>query len=114
MPGRRSKQKGARGEREWRDYLRVYGYEAIRGRQYSGGDDSPDVKTELDGLVHFEVKRVERLSIHAAMAQATEDAPEEAMPVVAHKRNRGDWLITLNAGDFLWMLKQVHPPASQD
>ena len=38
-----SRQKGARGERQWRDELRANGYVARRGQQFSGSADSPDV-----------------------------------------------------------------------
>ena len=38
-----SRQKGARGERMFRDMFREAGFEARRGQQFSGGTDSPDV-----------------------------------------------------------------------
>jgi hypothetical protein len=34
-----SRQKGARGERQWRDELRAHGYDARRGQQFSGSPD---------------------------------------------------------------------------
>jgi|ERR1041384_3043973 hypothetical protein len=50
-----SRQKGARGERRWRDELRAHGFDARRRQQFSGSPDSPDVVCdELDWL-HFEV-----------------------------------------------------------
>lgn len=50
-----SRDKGARGEREFRDLLREHGFEARRGQQFAGGNDSPDVVTDLP--CHVEVKR---------------------------------------------------------
>lgn len=92
-----SRQKGARGEREWRDQLRAAGYTARRGQQFAGGTDSPDVICdELCGLIHFEVKRVESLNLAAAMEQAKRDAVGK-VPVVAHRRNSQPWLVTLPA-----------------
>lgn len=88
-----SRQKGARGEREFRDYLRERGIEARRGQQFSGSPDSPDVISSLSG-VHWEVKRVERLEIHKAIEQAQRDAGDK-LPVVAFKANRKDWLAIL-------------------
>lgn len=98
-----SRQKGARGEREWRDVCIKHGYEARRGQQFSGSPDSPDVITNLP--FHFEVKRVERLNINDAMKQAQCDCGNEP-PVVAHKRNRGEWLCTMTASDFFALVKQ--------
>jgi Holliday junction resolvase len=38
-----SREKGKRGERQWRDELRAQGFAARRGQQFSGSPDSPDV-----------------------------------------------------------------------
>lgn len=93
-----SRQKGARGEREWAAYLRELGFaDARRGQQFSGSPDSPDVAGGIPGT-HPEVKRVERLNLHDAMKQAVRDAGH-AIPYVAHRRNRGEWLVTLRADD---------------
>lgn len=93
-----SRSKGARGEREFAAFLRErFGLEARRGQQYSGSPDSPDVVTNLDG-VHFEVKRVEKFSLDKSMAQAVADAGD-AVPVVAHKKNRGEWVLVMRADD---------------
>lgn len=93
-----SRAKGASGERELAKVLRGYGYEARRGQQYKGGADSPDV-IGLDGI-HIEVKRVERLNISDAMAQSIRDAGED-VPIVAHRKNREEWLVTMRLID--WM-----------
>lgn len=99
-----SKNKGARGEREWAAYLKEHGYKAERGRQYSGGPDSPDVVCAALPF-HWEVKRVERLIISAAVEQAIGDCPEGKTPVVAHRKNNHPWLITLTADDFFKLIK---------
>lgn len=97
-----SKRKGKIGELEWRDFLREHGYtDAIRGRQYSGSPDSPDVRCQSLPCFHFEVKRVETLNINRAMKQAEADAGEFQIPLVCHRRNREKWLVTLSAHDFL-------------
>ena len=57
---------------------------------------------DLPGF-HFEVKAVERLNLHDAIAQAVDDAGGK-IPVVAHKRNRGDWMVTMRADDWFRML----------
>lgn len=46
------------------------------------------------------------MNIHAAMAQAVKDAGK-AIPVVAHRRNRGAWLVTLRAEDLERLVEAV-------
>ena len=101
-------QKGKRGERDWRDELRARGYEARRGQQFSGSPDSPDVVCPDLPKFHFEVKAVERLNVHDAMAQAVAEAAHQ-VPVVAHRRSRSDWLVTLRASDWFDLLRKARP-----
>lgn len=94
-----SREKGKRGEREAAEAMREHlGVEARRGVQYAGGPESPDVKHSIPG-VHVEVKRVERLNLSAAMAQASVEADPTEIPVVLSKRNRDEWLVTLRLAD---------------
>lgn len=103
---RLSRDKGKRGEREFAALLREHGYDAIRGRQYQGSDDSPDVVCrELSGF-HFEVKRTEALRLYDAMAQAKADCGNDAAPVVAHRKNNSPWLIVLRADDFFALVRE--------
>ena len=92
-----SKRKGSNGERELVDLLRSAGINAHRNDQmYVGGKNNPDVYAEINGQpLHIEVKRVERLNILEAMQQAVNDAAESSLPVVVHRRNRSQWLITI-------------------
>ena len=56
--------------------------------------------------LHLEVKRVESLNIHAAVAQATKDAA--GLPwAVAHRRNGGKWLVTVDANHYFNMRSAV-------
>ena len=67
--GRRSRNKGKRGELEAAaEIRRLFGTEAARGRQFQGSDESPDIVTGIVD-VHFEVKRAESLQLYAAMEQ---------------------------------------------
>ncbi len=104
MAGRKSRNKGARGEREAAKLLESHGFEAHRGRQYSGGADSPDVVHTIPGI-HIEVKRVESLRLWGAMDQATSDAGER-VPVVLHRRNNRPWIAILPADDLLELLAE--------
>ena len=100
-----SKLKGGRGEREFAALCREEGYNSVyRGQQYSGGIDSPDVKG-LPGI-HVEVKRAERLNIHEAIQQSIKDSNGAAMPIVAHRRNRDKWLITMVASDWFKLYRE--------
>lgn len=95
-----SRDKGARGEREWAAYLQeLTGKPTRRGCQFAGGQDSPDVVGGIEGT-HCEVKRVERLNIYDAMAQALRDAGVNT-PYVAHRRDKRGWLITIRADDLI-------------
>jgi len=94
-----SKRKGCQGEREFAALCREHGIEsAERGQQFCGGYDSPDVKG-IPGY-HVEVKRVEKLNINEAMKQSIRDSEGKAIPIVAHRRNREEWLITMRATDW--------------
>ena len=57
MSGKKSRDKGKRGERMARDYLRSLGYgDARRGQQYSGVEGRDVVVLESLPRVHIEVK----------------------------------------------------------
>jgi len=100
-----SKSKGGRGEREFAALCREEGYSNThRGQQFQGSFDSPDVKG-LPGI-HVEVKRVERLNIHDAMAQSIRDSGGKAIPIVAHRRNRDKWLITMCFSDWIQLYRE--------
>ena len=89
-----SRQKGARAEREFAKLLREHGYEAERGCQHAGGKDSPDIKCNMPEC-HWEVKFVEKLNLQDAMEQSKRDAGESEIPLVAHRRSRTEWLVTM-------------------
>lgn len=100
-----SRAKGCRGEREWRDVLKAYGFEARRGQQFAGGGDSPDVISNVAD-VHWEVKRVEAGNPYKWLDQAIEDAKPGNVPIVAHKRNGEGWICVLRAGDLIELLRK--------
>ena len=98
-----SRAKGAKGERELARKLREYGYDCRRGQQYSGANGDADV-VGLDGI-HIECKRVERLNIEDAVAQAKRDAREGELPVVFHRKNNHEWLVTMPLPDWMRMYR---------
>ena len=108
-----SREKGKRGERQWRDELRAQGFQARRGQQFSGSPDSPDVVCEQLRWIHFEVKAVEKLNVQYAMEQAQRDC-EGKVPIVAHKRSFRTWLVTMKAETFFRFLRGDFTEANKD
>ncbi len=98
-----SKEKGKRGEREFALLCRDYGIKkARRGQQYSGIEGRDVVG--LQGI-HVEVKRAERINVEKALKQAEKDNQGKDMPIVAHRRNREKWKVTMRATDWLKLYK---------
>lgn len=94
-----SREKGARFERRLAGILRDYGYDSRRGQQYCGANGDADV-IGLPGI-HIEAKAVERLNIYDAMSQSKHDAKSGEIPVVMHKKNHCNILVTLELEDFM-------------
>lgn len=94
--GRKSREKGKRGEREFVKYCREHGYDCRRGQQYNGldGDDVVGLPN-----VHIEVKRAERLNLRDAMNQSVRDA-DGKLAIVAHRKNNEGWVIIMTGEDF--------------
>lgn len=100
MGGKSSQSKGRRGEREICAVLNAYGIPAEPGQAVSFGA-TPDV-VGIDG-VHPEIKRVERLNVPEAMAQAVRDSEKfhDGVPVLFHRKNRAGWLCTMRLEDWI-------------
>lgn len=98
-----SKRKGASGERELAKVLRDHGYETRRGQQYSGANGDADV-VGLPGI-YIECKRVERLNLYDAIAQAKADSKGD-MPAVMHRKNNCKWLVTMELDDWIEIYKE--------
>lgn len=108
-----SRDKGARGEREAAAALtEALGCHAERGVQRSGSPDSPDVRTSVPG-VHVEVKRVERGNVHNWMEQAIRDAGDQC-PIVMHRKNRTEWLITVRLTDVRRFASAIHTQPGEE
>ena len=92
--GRSSQRKGAGGERELAKLLKGYGCDVRRGGALSVGRE-PDL-VGLPGI-HVEVKRAERLNLPEAVKQSRQDSDRfnDGLPAVFHRRNRGEWLVTM-------------------
>lgn len=94
-----SREKGKRFERTLAGRLKDYGHDSRRGQQYSGANGDADV-VGLPGI-HIEAKHVERLNLYDAMAQSKHDAKPGEIPVVMHKKNHCNILVTMELADFM-------------
>jgi hypothetical protein len=94
-----SYKKGANAERELAAELtRILGVEAHRAASpWLPGILRPDVRLEA-GNLHVEVKRRRRLSLPAALDQASHDA-QGRIPVVFHRGNREGWVVSIKLED---------------
>jgi Holliday junction resolvase len=99
-----SRQKGKRGERDWRDQLRAEGFTARRGQQYAGGIESPDVVCEELKNLHMECKFVENLNLDKACEQATKDSGGKRW-IVAHRKKNKPWRVTMSSDTFFAILR---------
>lgn len=110
--GRQSQRKGAAGEQELSQQLRYAGYPVCWGGNRTYGQ-VPD----LQGLpgIHIECKWVEHLNIAKAMAQAKKDSArfKDGAPTVFHRRDRGEWLVTMTFPDWIRLYGRIYPPVDQ-
>lgn len=100
-----SKKKGAKGERELANKLKEYGYETRRGQQYNGLEGEDVVGLDY---IHIECKRVEKLNIENAMLQAKQDRKEGQFPTVFHRKNRSNWLVTMELQDWINLYNEYY------
>lgn len=111
--GLRSRNKGKRGEREAAaEIRRIFRTEASRGRQFSGSDESPDIRTAIS-KVHFEVKRAETFRLYDALEQAIGDAGEN-IPVVLHRQNNQPWVAVVRLDDLPQLAVQLYLTLAQN
>lgn len=97
MSGKRSRDRGKRGEREvWHLLEDVYPDARRSANQSRRGSDAPDV----DGTPYWiEVKFTEKERIRAAYNQATE-ATDGRPVLVLSRRSHTPWLVTMDAETF--------------
>ena len=101
--GKASKAKGARFELEIAHYFRDNGYpEACRTAQHAGKDNG---KADVEGVpgLWIECKHQEKMQLYPWMNQAVRDCTAKNtgdIPVVVHKQNRKEILVTLSLNDF--------------
>lgn len=102
-----SKQKGARFERQLASMFREHGYEARRTAQYCGNTGDASDVVGLPGI-HIEAKHQERMQLYDWMDQAKRDAAGTGnVPVVFHKKNNAEVLVTMQFDSFMKLYKEA-------
>lgn len=111
MPsGKSSRSKGVQGERESADVFRKYGFEVVRlqNNVLDAGDFTARIAPNVypyDGPTFLvDAKRRERLNQIAACRQVEAVARDGQVPVVAWRRNREPWRVSLRLEDFARLL----------
>lgn len=91
-----SRDKGARFEREIAGRLKDEGYNTRRGSSFIGESD-------VVGLpdVHLELKAREQMRLYDWMEQSKRDAGEQEKPIVIHKQNYKEILVTMRFDDWI-------------
>ena len=101
-----SKQKGARFERQLASKFRDYGYDSRRTAQYCGNTGDASDVVGLEGI-HIEAKHQERMQLYEWMDQAKRDSKDTGnMPVVFHKKNNSEILVTMQFDSFMKLYKE--------
>ena len=117
MSGARSRNKGARGERQTAKELSqaMEGFEVRRGIQNRTGGDAADI--EGAGRLHVEVKTGKKPNPRAALAQAEADAKPGRIPMAVIRDDRNPpyvfmrWQIFLD--EFLPLWAENNRPVSE-
>lgn len=103
-----SRDKGARFEREVANLFKIGGFpEAYRSAQYCGYTGHA---ADIEGVegIHIECKHAEKMRLYDWMEQAIRDADAhgEGYPVVIHKQNYKDVLVTMRWNDWLDLFRE--------
>lgn len=100
---RMSRESGKRGERYAVDYLRGLGFEAHRGQQHSGSDESPDVVLDHHPELYVEVKygsvELGQASLDSAMEQAISECGDREPVILWRPKGKRQWRLTFQAKD---------------
>ena len=106
--GKMEREKGKRFERALASRFRDYGFDARRTAQYCGKTGDASDVVGLPG-VHVEAKHVEQMRLYEWIAQAKRDAEAGGkgnLPVVFHKKNNAEILVSMELDVFMTFYKE--------
>ena len=96
-----AKRKGSEGERQAAHALNAVlpHAKARRAQQFAGHHTAADLVCEgLPGIM-VEVKRRQALNLHKTMDKSLEDCTEDQTPVILHRKDNCEWLLTVRLED---------------
>lgn len=100
-----SREKGKRFERKLASILKKdYGYDCRRGQQYCGANGDADV-IGLPGI-HIEAKHQKKMQLYDWINQAKRDAKDGLLPVVFHKKNDCEILVSMPLDVFMTIYRE--------
>ena len=104
-----SRRKGSAGELEAAKALNdvLPHAQARRAQQYCGHETAADLVCEgLDGVM-VEVKRRQSMNIHKVMAESLAHCTDAMLPVILHRKNGEEWLLTIRLEDLPEALEKL-------
>ena len=103
-----SREKGKRAEREAAAMLNenVPNAQARRAQQYSGTEGSADLIAQGLPSLWLEVKQRQSMNLHRVMEES-EESCGELTPVILHRKNNTDWLVTFKLDDIKLVVEQI-------
>ena len=121
-----ARRKGSSGELEAAKALNAVLPHATarRAQQYCGHETAADLVCEgLDGVM-VEVKRRQSMNIHKVMKESQAHCTEGMLPMILHRKDNEEWLLTIRLEDLPLALKKldgtnakrsvsIHPASSQ-
>jgi len=101
-----SKKKGSKGELEFANLCKQYGFKTRRSQQYSGIDINSDA--DVIGLpdIYIEVKRLEKINVDLVMDKLRDDNKTDDYGILAHRKNNKGWLVTMDFDDWMEIYKR--------
>jgi len=106
LSGKARRDKGLVGEREVRHAFEQAGFD-VRGLE----DTGDHLVICAGGLtLHIESKRQERIQIELWSQQAEREAPQGTVPIVAYRRSRAPWRVSLQLDDLIALLPNLPNP----
>ena len=106
-----ARRKGAAGELEAAKALNAVlpHAKARRAQQYCGTETSADLVCEGLNGVMVEVKRKQQMNIHKVMKEAQATSTDAQLPILLHRKDNEEWLLTIRLEDLPKALEKLNP-----
>ena len=99
-----SRKKGKRYELHVAGLFKAEGYDARRGQQFCGIEGDADVIGVPK--IHIEAKHQEQMRLYDWMSQSKRDAKDGEIPIVIHKKNNHNDLVTMEFADWIQLYRE--------